>query len=220
MPWASGQGFNIWVALAVLFAGWLLAGLLADIRERSRGSAGFMKTVRRQTPSYWGMVLAHTGFAAVIIGTVATTQYSIERDLRMAPGDAETLAGYRFVFEETQRLRGPNYLADGASFSVYRGDQLVTSLLAEKRRYLASGSVMTEAAIDAGLFRDLYVAMGEPVGTDGAWAIRLHYKPMVRWMWLGALAMGIGGIVTTFDRRYRRERVRRTEASSADVATA
>ena len=80
----------------------------------------------------------------------------------------------------------------------------MAELLAEKRRYLASGSVMTEAAIDAGVFRDLYVAMGEPVGTDGAWAIRLHYKPMVRWIWLGALAMGIGGLVTALDRRYRR----------------
>jgi cytochrome c biogenesis factor len=85
---------------------------------------------------------------------------------------------------------------------VYRGDR-GRDLLAEKRRYLASGSVMTEAAIDAGLFRDLYVAMGEPVGTEGAWAIRLHYKPMVRWMWLGATAMGIGGLLTVTDRRYR-----------------
>jgi cytochrome c-type biogenesis protein CcmF len=82
----------------------------------------------------------------------------------------------------------------------------VAELRAEKRRYLASGSLMTEAAIDAGLFRDLYVAMGEPVGREGAWAIRLHYKPMVRWMWLGALMMGAGGLVTVLDRRYRRAR--------------
>ena len=92
--------------------------------------------------------------------------------------------------------------------------------LAEKRRYLASGSVMTEAAIDAGLFRDLYVAMGEPVGSEGAWAIRLHYKPMVRWMWLGALAMGIGGFTTVFDRRYRREVSRQAAGAGAHVSTA
>jgi len=221
LPWLSGQGFNLWVALAVLFAGWLLAGLGADFRERSRASASLLRSLRRQTPSYWGMVLAHTGFAAVIVGTVATTQYSVERDLRMEPGQAETLAGYRFEFVETQRLRGPNYLADGARFRVYRGEREVADLLAEKRRYLASGSVMTEAAIDGGLFRDLYVAMGEPVGTEGAWAIRLHYKPMVRWMWLGALVMGIGGMVTTLDRRYRREPARRTAGSAvSDVAAA
>jgi len=204
LPFFADQGFNLWVALALLLAFWVLTGLLTDFRERSRNSPSLLRSLRRQSASYWGMVLAHTGFAAVVIGTVATTQYSIERDLRMAPGDAETLAGYRFEFDETQRLRGPNYLSDAAAFSVYRGERQVASLLAEKRRYLASGSLMTEAAIDAGLFRDLYVAMGEPVGNDGAWAIRLHYKPMVRWMWLGALFMGAGGLITTLDRRYRR----------------
>jgi cytochrome c-type biogenesis protein CcmF len=164
-------------------------------------------------------VLAHAGFAAVVVGTVATTQYSIERDLRMAPGDSETLAGYRFDYVETLRLRGPNYVADAASFEVYRDDQLVASMLAEKRRYLASGSVMTEAAIDGGVFRDLYLAMGEPVGDGGAWAIRLHYKPMVRWMWLGAIAMGAGGLLTVTDRRYRREprRVSATQGVASGV---
>ncbi len=206
LPFTAAQGFNLWVALAVLLAGWLIAGLFADFRERKARSGSLLRALARQTPSYWGMVLAHTGFAAVIIGTVATSQYSIERDLRMAPGESETLAGYQFHFDETLRLRGPNYLADAARFSVTRGEQEVATMLAEKRRYLATGSVMTEAAIDAGLFRDLYVAMGEPVGNDGAWAIRLHYKPMVRWMWLGALLMGSGGLLTIFDRRYRRQR--------------
>ncbi|MEM1404694.1 MAG: heme lyase CcmF/NrfE family subunit [Pseudomonadota bacterium] len=204
LPLVSDQGYNVWVALAVIFAGWLLLGLFMDFRERNRSVPSIWRALRRQTPSYWGMVLGHCGFAAVILGTVITTQYSIERDLRMAPGDTEVLAGYRFEFEEVQALRGPNYVAQGAKFSVYRGDVLITNLLAEKRRYLASGSVMTEAAIDGGVFRDLYVAMGEPLGDDGAWAIRLHYKPMVRWMWLGALLMGAGGLITVTDRRYRR----------------
>ena len=209
LPRFSAPGFNLWMALAVLLSAWLLAGLCVDFRQRSRNSPGLLRALRRQPASYWGMVLAHLGFAATILGVVATSQYRIERDLRMAPGDAAVLAGYRFEFVETRRLRGPNYRADGAYFRIYRantarGDTAVAELLAEKRRYLASGSVMTEAAIDAGVFRDLYVAMGEPVGTDGAWAIRLHYKPMVRWIWLGALAMGIGGLVTALDRRYRR----------------
>ena len=214
LPRFAAPGFNLWMALAVLLSAWLLAGLCVDFRQRSRNSPGLLRALRRQPASYWGMLLAHLGFAATILGVVATSQYRIERDLRMAPGDAAVLAGYRFEFVETRRLRGPNYRADGAYFRIYRdnkarantarGDKVVTELLAEKRRYLASGSVMTEAAIDAGVFRDLYVAMGEPVGTDGAWAIRLHYKPMVRWIWLGALAMGIGGLVTALDRRYRR----------------
>lgn len=223
LPWISGQSFNIWVALAVLFAGWLIAGLVQDFRDRGRNSQSLFRALRRQSPSYWGMVCAHCGFAAAIIGVVATSQYSVERDLRMAPGDSETLAGYRFEFKETLGVRGPNYLADAAQFEVYQGDSLVAELLAEKRRYIATGSVMTEAAIDGGLFRDLYVAMGEPVGDEGAWAIRLHYKPMVRWMWLGALAMGIGGLLTVTDKRYRRDhraRVATAEGALGNVAKA
>ena len=103
-------------------------------------------------------------------------------------------------------MRGPNYVADEARFTVTRNGQLVADLAPQKRRYLASGQIMTEAAIDAGLWRDLYVAMGEPVGDGGAWAIRLHYKPMVRWMWLGGIFMGFGGFFTVMDRRYRRQR--------------
>jgi len=219
LPWLGTGQFNIWVALAVLLGVWVVAGLLQDLVQRRRG-APWLQTLRRQTASYWGMVLAHCGFAAVMIGVVATSQYSIERDLKMSPGQSETLAGYRFEFIETLRLRGPNYVADGARFEVFVGERPVAEMLAEKRRYLASGSLMTEAAIDAGLFRDLYVAMGEPVGADGAWAIRLHYKPMVRWMWLGALSMGAGGLVTVFDRRYRRRRVAQSDVGVANVAPA
>ena len=153
------------------------------------------------------MFLAHLGFAATVVGAVATTQYTIERDLRMQPGDSQTLAGYTFRFEELARVRGPNYVADEARFSVLENAGLIASLAPQKRRYLASGSIMTEAAIDAGLFRDLYVAMGEPVGEGGGWAIRLHYKPMVRWIWLGPIFMAVGAFTTLVDRRYRRERV-------------
>ena len=219
LPWFGDGGFNLWVALAVLLASWVVLGLLQDFRQRRRG-ATLWASLRRQGASYWGMVLAHCGFAAVVIGVVATTQYSVERDLRMAPGDSEVLAGYRFEFTETARLRGPNYVAEAARFDVYRGERQVARLQAEKRRYLASGSLMTEAAIDAGLFRDLYVAMGEPVGSEGAWAIRLHYKPMVRWMWLGALAMAAGGLTTVLDRRYRRAAVRAPAMEAGRVAAA
>jgi cytochrome c-type biogenesis protein CcmF len=178
-----------------------------------RGGAGVLRGLRRLSPSYWGMVLAHLGFAACVLGVVATSQYSIERDLKMQPGDSEVLAGYRFEFVELAQVRGPNFVADEARIRITRNGRDVALLAPQKRRYLASGSIMTEASIDPGLFRDLYVAMGEPVGTDGAWAIRLHYKPMVRWMWLGAIFMGMGGLATAFDKRYRRQR--RTAAAAA-----
>ncbi len=205
LPLLHGD-YNIWVALAVLLAAWLVLGLARDLVNRVRSASDTRRGLRRLTPSYWGMVLAHLGFAACIVGVVATTQYSIEHDLKMQPGDTETVAGYEFRFLEVVPARGPNFVADEARFEVVRDGRLVARLAPQKRSYLAGGSVMTEAAIDPGLFRDLFVAMGEPIGEGGAWAIRLHYKPMVRWMWLGAILMGLGGFTTVFDKRYRRQR--------------
>ncbi|MEZ5501863.1 MAG: cytochrome c-type biogenesis CcmF C-terminal domain-containing protein, partial [Halioglobus sp.] len=198
--------YNIWVALAVLLSAWLVVGLARDFRQRLRNAASAAHGLRRLTPGYCGMVIAHLGFAAAVIGIVATSQYSVEHDLKMSPGDTREVAGYQFRFIGVEQIRGPNYLADEARFEVTRDGQFVASMAPQKRRYLASGSVMTEAAIDAGLFRDLYVAMGEPVGDSGAWAMRLHYKPMVRWMWLGAIIMALGAFTAALDKRYRRQR--------------
>ena len=198
--------YNIWVALAVLLSSWLVLGLAKDAWQRVRGASTTAGGLRRLTPGYCGMLIAHLGFAACVIGIVATSQYSIEHDLKMDPGDTRELAGYDFRFIEVAEVRGPNFVAEEARFEVTRDGVPIASMNPQKRRYLASGSVMTEAAIDAGLFRDLYVAMGEPVGDDGAWAMRLHYKPLVRWMWLGAILMAIGAFTAAADKRYRRQR--------------
>ena len=199
--------YNIWVALAVLLSSWLLLGLLKDFWQRLRNASSTASGLRRLTPSYCGMVIAHLGFAACVIGIVATSQYSVEQDLKMEPGDSQEVAGYEFRFIELAQVRGPNFVADEARFEVTQNGEWVANLNPQKRRYLASGSIMTEAAIDPGMFRDLFVAMGEPVGTSGAWAMRLHYKPMVRWMWLGAILMAVGAFAAAADKRYRRQRV-------------
>jgi len=118
-----------------------------------------------------------------------------------------------------RRVAGPNYDADQADFRVFKDNNLVAELSPQKRRYRASGQVMTEAAIDPGVFRDLFIAMGEPVG-EAAWAIRLQYKPMIRWIWFGALMIGFGAITTAFDRRYRlRERRLDTAKNSTTLAS-
>tara|TARA_R110002111_G_scaffold113190_1_gene173753 strand:- start:11 stop:511 length:501 start_codon:yes stop_codon:yes gene_type:complete len=161
------------------------------------------------------MVIAHLGFAACVIGIVATSQYSVEQDLKMEPGDSQEVAGYEFRFIELAQVRGPNFVADEARFEVTQNGEWVANLNPQKRRYLASGSIMTEAAIDPGMFRDLFVAMGEPVGTSGAWAMRLHYKPMVRWMWLGAILMAVGAFAAAADKRYRRQRVSASASNEA-----
>ena len=209
--------YNLWVALAVTMSAWLLLGLLRDLVFRVRGGASLAAGLRRITPSYWGMFIAHLGFAACVTGIVATSQYNIEHDLKMSPGDSETIAGYEFRFVELAPARGPNYIADEARFDVFQDGQLVAQLAPQKRRYIATGQVMTEADIDGGLFRDLYVAMGEPIGADGAWAMRLHYKPMVRWMWLGAILMAVGAFTTTLDKRYRRQRAPASEAAGLEA---
>jgi cytochrome c-type biogenesis protein CcmF len=198
--------YNIWVALAVLMSSWLFVGLARDVLQKVRTPAGPLRGWRRLTPGYCGMVIAHLGFAACVTGVVATSQYSVEHDLKMRPGDVRDLAGYDFRFIDVMQVRGPNFVAEEARFEVTRDGVPVAIMMPQKRRYLATGSVMTEAAIDAGLFRDLYVAMGEPVGSGGAWAMRLHYKPMVRWMWLGAILMAAGAITAALDKRYRRQR--------------
>jgi cytochrome c-type biogenesis protein CcmF len=207
--------YNIWVALAVLLSSWLLVGLAKDLWQRLRSASSTANGLRRLTASYCGMVIAHLGFAACVIGIVATSQYSVEHDLKMEPGDTRELSGYTYRFVEVAQVRGPNFVADEARFDVTRDGVHIASMNPQKRRYLASGSVMTEAAIDAGLFRDLYVAMGEPVGNDGAWAMRLHYKPMVRWMWLGAILMAVGAFTAAADKRYRRQRATAQAGSKA-----
>ena len=217
LPLLQDAPYNPWVALALVFAGWLLAGLLRDMVNRARNSGSLWRGLRRLTPSYWGMFLAHVGFAMAVVGVVATSHYSIERDLKMQPGQVETLTRYQFTFNEVVPVRGPNFVADEARFIVTRDGVPVAELAPQKRRYLASGQIMTEAAIDAGLWRDLFVAMGEPVGEGGAWAIRLHYKPMVRWMWLGGIFMGFGGFITVVDRRYRRQRAESTARAAGGL---
>jgi cytochrome c-type biogenesis protein CcmF len=216
MPLLHGGSYNFPVAIAVVLALWIVLGMLRDLANRVRNAASFGRGIARLTPSYWGMLLAHTGFAMAVVGVVVTTQYTIERDLKMSPGDTEALAGYEFKLLSVSSARGPNYIADEARVEVTLDSKLVALLAPQKRRYLATGSVMTEAAIDAGFTRDLFVAMGEPVGDSGAWAIRLHYKPFIRWIWLGAIFMGFGGLATVVDKRYRSRRTA-TERKLAEV---
>jgi len=219
LAFLGSDGFNLWIAFAVLLAGWVALGVVKDLWRRIATGVDRGLTWRRLTPSFLGMTLAHLGFAAVVLGAVVVTQENEERDLRMAVGDVETLGAYRFELMSLGQQAGPNYLADQAVFEVRRDQELIAVLVPEKRRYFASGQIMTEAAIDARLWRDLYIALGEPIG-EQAWAVRLQYKPMVRWLWLGALMIGLGALVTAFDRRYRSQRFNVTAAQSGVAAVA
>ena len=191
-----------WAVLAVcVLAAWVVLAGLRDLRDKTRNK-GLIKGSLGLSGSYWGMQLAHLGIAVCALGIVLSSQNNSERDLRMAPGEAVEVGGYRFLFEGAEHHQGANFTSDKASIRVFAGDQQVTLLHPEKRLYTVQGSMMTEAAIDAGLSRDLYVALGEPL-ENGAWAVRVHVKPYIRWIWLGALMTGLGGLLAACDRRYR-----------------
>ncbi len=191
-----------WAVLAVFaLAAWVVLAGVRDLLDKTRHK-GLIKGVRSLTRSYWGMQLAHAGIAVCALGVVLSSQYSAERDLRLAPGESVELGGYRFVFEGAAHHEGPNFTSDKGTVRVLDGDREISVLHPEKRLYTVQQSMMTEAGIDAGLTRDLYVALGEPLG-DGAWAVRVHVKPFVRWIWLGGLLMGLGGVLAAFDPRYR-----------------
>ncbi|MYK29359.1 MAG: hypothetical protein F4048_11940, partial [Gammaproteobacteria bacterium] len=164
--------------------------------------------------SYWGMALAHIGFAVSLLGIALTHELSVEKDIRMSVGESATHGEVTFRFDGVVDAPGPNYRAQRGLFAIEDGERRFR-LAPEKRRYFASGSVMTEAAIDAGFFKDIYVSLGEPLA-DGDWAVRVYVKPFVRWIWLGAILMALGGTVAVADQRYRRLR-RRIESRRAAV---
>jgi cytochrome c-type biogenesis protein CcmF len=146
------------------------------------------------------------------------TSFGIETDVRMSPGAVHETAGYRFQFNGVTTIVGPNYQARRGEFRIFRGDRQIAVLQPEKRAYVAGGMPMTEAGIDPGLLRDLYVSLGEPVGDQGDWAVRLYYKPYVRWIWLGGILMALGGLLAVSDRRYRT--ARRTSAATLPAGAA
>ncbi len=217
-PLLYGGAWHAGVALTVALAAWILTTLASGLSARLAERGG-VRALGGLGTSYWGMWVAHLGMAMCIAGVGLTTVYSDERDVRMAPGDEVQLAGYSFTFLGTRHAEGPNFSAEEGTF-LMRRDGSSIELHAQKRNYHSQmGNVMTEAAIDPGFLRDLYISLGEPVG-EGAWAVRVHHKSFVRWLWLGGVLMALGGSLTLADRRYRVVRARASLASAGAVAGA
>ena len=191
------------LGLAVLVAVWVAASTVQNLLHRLRSGTG--PSLRALPRGFVGMTLAHLGVAAFTLGVALTSSISTERDVRLSPGEAIEVAGYRFELIGVDSVPGPNYEARRASVAVSRNGSAVALLEPEKRFYRSQSQAMTEAAVDVGLTRDLYVALGEPLDGE-AWALRIHHKPFIRWIWGGAVLMVLGGLVAVTDRRYRRER--------------
>ena len=143
--------------------------------------------------------------AVVVVGITMVKGYEVERDVRMAKGDTVSIGPYSFELGPVMEVTGPNYKAARAEVKVTKNGSTIEILHPEKRRYFSSAMPMTEAAIDSGLFRDLYVSLGEAIESDPPqWSVRVFYKPFVSWLWAGALLMVLGGILAVCDRRYRK----------------
>ena len=197
------RGFELTAVAALALTFWTFAtvvhGVLHRVRNKRGGRERFSAAL--QAPgAFWGMTLAHFGLGVFTLGVALVSIQSEETTVRMAPGDTHEVAGYTFTFDELSEVRGPNYSAARAHFLV--GDDGATEIWAEKRVYDVRREAMTEAGIDAGVTRDLFIALGEPLGDD-AWSVRLQVKPFVRWIWIGTLFMALGGVVAAADRRYR-----------------
>ncbi len=205
--------FEPWAFVGVFTASWVAVATLQDLWQKSASSRGRLAGARRQSRSYYGMVLGHLGLAITMAGISVVSNYGSEREVRMSPGDSIEIHGLTFNFVRVGQRQGPNYTAESAEVVISRDGNPVVTLFPEKRQYQVRRNIMTEAGIDAGLFRDLFVALGEKVG-DNAWALRLQYKPLLRWVWLGALFMAAGGLLAISDRRYRI----RSRQQAAEVA--
>jgi len=192
---AAGMTLVFWVVLTT--GVWLKAYL------RNKGST--LAGLKKMPLGSYGMMTGHIGIAIFVTGLSLTAIYSEEKDLKMAFGDTYSMDEYTFVFRGVEKTEGPNYKAFKGMIDVSSGTTSLGTMEPEKRIYNVQKMPMTEAAIDAGLTRDLFIALGEDLG-DGSWTLRIYYKPFVRWLWIGGLVMGLGGLLAAMDKRYYRRR--------------
>ncbi|MEY8198099.1 MAG: cytochrome c-type biogenesis CcmF C-terminal domain-containing protein, partial [Colwellia sp.] len=197
-PVIYGGEFNALVAMGITLATWVFLVVVKEVKNQ-------YQLAGKLTTSHLGMATAHAGIAITIVGVTIVSMYESETNVKMALNEKVTISGYQIEFKGIKHVEGPNYSAEQGQINVYKNNDFVTLLTPERRSYRVQTMGMTEAGIDPGLFRDIYVALGDPL-PGGAWAIRVHYKPFVRWIWLGALFMSAGGILSMLDKRYRRKK--------------
>ncbi len=217
-PFAMHGDYSVAAALGTTLGMWTMLTAMMGLYKRIAGARGFNLT---STPrAFYGMTFAHFGVGVFIIGVTLTSIYSAEEDVRLAPGESYAIGPVTYEFQGVRSAQGPNYNAARGEVKVYEGNSSLV-LTPEKRVYIVQQNPMTEAGIDAGLTRDVYVSLGEALGEDGAWSIRLYYKPFVRWIWLGGAFMALGGLLAATDKRYRMRAkgfAQDTVAASANTA--
>ena len=208
MPFFFGE-WNPLVALSLLLAAWIALSAALNFVERvqsTRAGRTFLAAALDQPPSFFGMHTAHIGVAVFVVGVSMVNGYQAEKDVKMDIGDTVAVGGYSFQFNGVRQQQGPNYMALVGDIELLKDGNFIRKMHPEKRNYVSSAMPMTEAAIDSGFLRDVYVSLGEPIDRDrpdAAWAIRVYYKPFVDWIWGGCVLMAFGGVLALADRRYR-----------------
>ena len=209
-PLTTDAGFRPVAASGLAFGLWIIAGVAIAVLEMLRTADGRLQLgrARLHPASVWGMQLAHIGVAVFVIGVTMVKSSETERELKLAPGQSVEVGGWQILFRDLRPITGPNYDAMRGRFELRHASEPTNVapsaiLSPEKRVYRAQRMPMTEAAIHRTLTRDIYVSMGEPLAGN-EWAIRVHVKPFVNWIWLGCVLMAFGGFVAIADRRYRR----------------
>lgn len=219
LPLVVTLEFSIAATLAVALGSWIVLAMLRDFSNKTANKSTRVKGLRSLAFSYYGMQFGHLGVAVMLIGVALTSEYSSERSVLLSPGQSVDLGSYSFQFDGTTRVNGPNYIGEEASFTVTQEGNPVTILHPQSRVYLATGTPSTEMAIDAGFLRDLFITLGEQK-EGNSWSMTIYVKPFVRWIWLGAIFMTLGGIIAAADKRYRRLRRKQTESDKSRTATA
>ncbi|QYJ97869.1 heme lyase NrfEFG subunit NrfE [Shewanella alkalitolerans] len=219
-PFLVDGKFNAWVMFGIGLAAWVTFATLRAAYDIMQSKDGL--SLARMGRSQLGMIIAHLGIAVSVVGATMVSNYSIEKSVRMGPGITQELAGYSFHYIETKNVVGPNYTAQQGQVEVTKDGEFITLLKPDRRQYNVRTMDMTEAGIDWGLFRDLYITMGDPISRT-EFAVRLNYKPFVRWLWFGSIFMMVGGLFAASDKRYRRAKATETageKAKQAKLATA
>jgi cytochrome c-type biogenesis protein CcmF len=216
LPLLAGR-WSWLVAVGLSTAIWVVLGAAVQIVRYLQA-----KGPGQSTPlAYWGMHIAHIGIAVCVVGITMVKGYENEKDVRMSVGDTVEVSGYTFRLTDIGEVPGPNYRATRGRVEVTQNGQALATLYPEKRMYFSSTMPMTEAAIDSGITRDVYVSLGDKIsdGPPAAWAVRVYYKPFVAWIWAGCFIMAIGGALAALDRRYRKKLARRSSEESTPTPT-
>ena len=214
LPLVVLMKFSMSATIAMVLGFWIIFSIINDVSNKTGNKPSLWLGLKSLSFSYYGMQTAHIGLVVIMLGAAFSSNFSSEKSVLLKAGESVELGGYEFIFNGTSPANGPNFIADRLNITINKNGEFYKELHPEKRIYLATRTPSSEMAIDAGFLRDLFITPGE-IKDDGAWSMTLYVKPFIRWVWLGAILMALGGLTASVDKRYRR---RVTTTSNSQLA--